>query len=501
MKKTRSILPKAPIVFFLLPILIACLIHWRWIESVADACEGNPNRWIRVETAAGPLIFDAAAKVPIIEPSPVVAETVVRWEDPRFWRRNGSLDLISIGGAVGDAIGGNPRGASTIPQQVARIENPWILQPEKSTSGTERWLARFNRKVLEVRIGDRALKSRGHKGVLCAYTSLVPSPAPGIESAALRQFGKPASELTLTEATAITALFPAPGRRSRDRVEWLAATQRRDPRASVPSVPAMATAYPHGSLLTHRDEFSLDPDLTRDVFLASNCHLNRHPILQDVGVVILAGGRPAALVDSARAGVRCPWAWSTTGRVRLNSSIKVFIAAEMLASGQQPAGLDYALEHSENEPFVRWGEGLGQAAIERRFDRCGLKTRAGFSFLGRCWTPPLELARAVDFCVRETPLLRKFLSEVPRRGTAASALRAWPQLPKTAWSKTGTSPSGMEFLIVGGNGSSTVLIWARATGPNHFESGQLLGPLFADLIRTIQNHPPSSCTSSALSSR
>lgn len=130
-----------------------------------------------------------------------VARAIVVAEDQRFFEHRG-FDTRAIGTAFADFVdGGSMRGASTISQQVAKNLFLW---PGRSLvrKGLEAWLTVWiellwsKQRILEVYVNVAQFGP-------CVF---------GVEAAARRSFGVPASALSARQAALLAAVLPAPGR-------------------------------------------------------------------------------------------------------------------------------------------------------------------------------------------------------------------------------------------------------------------------------------------------
>ena len=139
--------------------------------------------------------------VPLAQISPQLAIAVVAAEDQRFPEHNG-FDFDAIGRALGEARR-NPRGASTISQQVAKNLFLW---PGRSfvRKAAEAWLTVFiealwpKRRILEVYLNTAEFG----RGVF------------GANAASHAYFDKPPRTLDLYEAALLAAALPSPKRSS-----------------------------------------------------------------------------------------------------------------------------------------------------------------------------------------------------------------------------------------------------------------------------------------------
>jgi monofunctional biosynthetic peptidoglycan transglycosylase len=139
--------------------------------------------------------------------SPHLPRAVVAAEDGRFWTHRG-FDLVEMRHARNDIVGGGRmRGASTITQQLVKnlfgytTRNPllggvrkvydWALTPAAE-------LILGKRRILELYLNS----AEWGDGVF------------GVEAAARHHYGKPARELSRSQAAGLAALLPNPHRRT-----------------------------------------------------------------------------------------------------------------------------------------------------------------------------------------------------------------------------------------------------------------------------------------------
>ncbi len=131
-----------------------------------------------------------------------VPQAFVAVEDQRFYQHDG-VDLVGVAGALKDALGGNPRGASTITQQLVGNMHPDVIDR------TDRSIAR---KLREQSAAREMEKHYSKEQILEAYLNFIHfgSRYYGIESAARHYFGKSATALTLAEAATLAGLPKGP---------------------------------------------------------------------------------------------------------------------------------------------------------------------------------------------------------------------------------------------------------------------------------------------------
>jgi membrane peptidoglycan carboxypeptidase len=172
--------------------------------------------------AAESVVFDRTGKVELarfgefhrdpvtfdkIPPALVDATTAV--EDRTFWTNSG-FDPAAIIAAGLDAIRGNPRGASTITQQLVRqrLLDPDLVQDPHRT---------FERKIEEIIQSIRLTKQvgegdEGKQKIIAAYLNqnFYGNNSYGVAAAAQSYFGKPLKEISLAQAAILAALPQSP---------------------------------------------------------------------------------------------------------------------------------------------------------------------------------------------------------------------------------------------------------------------------------------------------
>ncbi len=144
------------------------------------------------------------AWVPLEKVSPAVREALVRAEDRRFWS-HGGVDWLAVASAVRTRwVGGQPRGASTLPMQLAAF-----LSPELAAPGQRSWL----NKLKQMRAGQALASDWTREEMLEAYFNLVPlrGEAQGIGAGARSLFGKRPAQMNRIDAALLAGLLPDPG--------------------------------------------------------------------------------------------------------------------------------------------------------------------------------------------------------------------------------------------------------------------------------------------------
>jgi penicillin-binding protein 1A len=131
-----------------------------------------------------------------------VPQAFIAIEDHRFYQHDG-VDIVGIAGALRDAVRGNPRGASTITQQLVGNMHPDIIDRSDRSIG---------RKLREQAAAREMEKHYSKEQILEAYLNQIHFGRRwhGIESAARHYFGKSAARLTLAEAATLAALPKGP---------------------------------------------------------------------------------------------------------------------------------------------------------------------------------------------------------------------------------------------------------------------------------------------------
>ena len=132
-----------------------------------------------------------------------VGQAFVAVEDQRFYQHDG-VDVVGIAGALKDAVKGDPRGASTITQQLVGNMHPDLIdRRDKSPM----------RKLREQSAAREMEKHYNKEQILEAYINQISYGHGwyGIESASRHYFGKGAAQLTLAEAATLASVPKGPG--------------------------------------------------------------------------------------------------------------------------------------------------------------------------------------------------------------------------------------------------------------------------------------------------
>jgi penicillin-binding protein 1A len=137
-------------------------------------------------------------KVRLSQISPNVVNALIATEDHRFYEHHG-VDFTRIGGALLANLKGDAQGGSTITQQLAR-------NMFRDEIGSKRNL---NRKLKELITAFKIENTYSKTEILEAYLNTVPFlyNTYGIEMAARTYFGKPAVQLSETEAATLVGML------------------------------------------------------------------------------------------------------------------------------------------------------------------------------------------------------------------------------------------------------------------------------------------------------
>lgn len=140
--------------------------------------------------------------VPISSLPKYVPQAFVAIEDQRFYQHDG-VDMIGIAGAIKDAIRGDPRGASTITQQLVGNMHPTIIDRSDMSP---------MRKLREQAAAREMERRYSKEQILEAYINQIHFGHRwyGIETAARHYFGKPAARLSIAEAAMMAAVINGP---------------------------------------------------------------------------------------------------------------------------------------------------------------------------------------------------------------------------------------------------------------------------------------------------
>ena len=157
----------------------------------------------RISDADGRDLGELYREGPLSSPLALLPETflraVIATEDRRFFEHRG-IDPVGLAGATASQFGRNPRGGSTIDQQMAK--NAWT-GPEVS----------LRRKIPEAVLALRARHQLGAEGVLQAYleTAWFGRGVTGAAGAAQAWFARDWAELSLGEIAYLAGILKGPG--------------------------------------------------------------------------------------------------------------------------------------------------------------------------------------------------------------------------------------------------------------------------------------------------
>jgi penicillin-binding protein 1A len=184
----------------------------------------NPSTITRVYAANGDVIGEFAVQRRLVigydDISPRLREAIISAEDADFNSHFGlsiSRILITLMRDVFERRLGNPAGASTLTQQLAR--NLFPIGFEKS----------IDRKVKEALLAIQIEKRYTKREILTLYCNQIHfgHGTNGVEAAARLYFNKRAKDVTLEEAALIAGIIQSPARQS-PYVDMAAATRRRN---------------------------------------------------------------------------------------------------------------------------------------------------------------------------------------------------------------------------------------------------------------------------------
>lgn len=190
----------------------ACL--WQYFHWTGLARELDYTRLAEMESASlvldrngeliGRIYIQNRDQKPLSAISKNLQRAVISSEDARFYKHNG-VDYTGILRALTHyaRTGKKNQGASTLTQQVARNTFPKDLPPEEKS---------MRRKVLEMFVAFEIEKRKSKEEILELYLNRVyfGSGFYGAEAAARGYFGKPASQLTVSESAMLAGLLPQP---------------------------------------------------------------------------------------------------------------------------------------------------------------------------------------------------------------------------------------------------------------------------------------------------
>ncbi|MBX9929127.1 MAG: PBP1A family penicillin-binding protein [Gemmatimonadaceae bacterium] len=195
-------------------ILGAASIAAQSPAAPTTATAGSGEAWRLVQPPQSSLVYardgsligeigkEWRTSVPLASLPRYVSQAFVAVEDQRFYQHDG-VDVVGMAGALKDALLGDPRGASTITQQLVGNMHPDLIdRREKSIS----------RKLREQAAAREMEKHYTKAQILEAYLNQINFGHGwyGIEAAARHYFGKNASRLTLDEAASLAALPKGP---------------------------------------------------------------------------------------------------------------------------------------------------------------------------------------------------------------------------------------------------------------------------------------------------
>jgi penicillin-binding protein 1A len=194
-------------------IAVAGLVAWYGARMPSATTWAIPDRPpnVRIVSVDGQLIANrgmmGGQAVGLHEMSPFIPKAVIAIEDRRFYSHFG-VDPLGLARALVENLttGQISQGGSTLTQQLAKN---LFLKPDRT----------IERKVQEVLLSLWLEHKHTKDQILEMYLNRVyfGAGAYGVEAASRRYFGKPASEVSLSEAAMLAGLLKAPSRLSPSR--------------------------------------------------------------------------------------------------------------------------------------------------------------------------------------------------------------------------------------------------------------------------------------------
>jgi penicillin-binding protein 1A len=189
------------------------------LPAISALDEYAPNTITRVYASGGEVVGEFAIQrrhvVAYDEIAPVLRQAIVAAEDADFDRHFGiSISRIMIA-AFRDIAYGQPGGASTLTQQLAR--DLYLREYMRVGGVFERSGFRgFERKIKEMLLAIQIEKRYTKREIFTLYANQVHvgHGAYGVESAARLYFGKSAGEVTLDDAAMIAGIIQTPARQN-----------------------------------------------------------------------------------------------------------------------------------------------------------------------------------------------------------------------------------------------------------------------------------------------
>lgn len=171
------------------------------VEDLKTGIEQVTTVYDREENEAGALYSQRGSFIPIGQISPDIIEALIATEDNRF-RQHKGFDVIGIGRAAVQLVlnGGEINGGgSTVTQQLAK--NSFLTLDQTLT-----------RKLKELFLSIEIEKEYTKDEILEMYfnKSYFGNGVWGIEDAAQKYFGKPASDVSLSEAATLVGMLKSP---------------------------------------------------------------------------------------------------------------------------------------------------------------------------------------------------------------------------------------------------------------------------------------------------
>ena len=191
--------------FFILTVGGVLWIYSQDLPSHEQLAQYTPKTISRIYSGEGKMMDEFAEErrifVPVDEIPDIVKQAFISAEDQNFYHHQG-FDPMGIAAALRDAaLGGRLRGASTIPQQVAKN---FLLSGDRTAE----------RKIKELILSTRLVQALPRDRILELYLNEIylGQNSYGVAAAALTYFNKSLDDLAPNEAAMLAAMPREPGR-------------------------------------------------------------------------------------------------------------------------------------------------------------------------------------------------------------------------------------------------------------------------------------------------
>jgi membrane peptidoglycan carboxypeptidase len=176
-----------------------------------------PQRSVLLAANGAPVTYffdENRVEVPLSSIAPVLRHAVIAIEDARFYQHGGVDPRGVARAAVNDVAGGEVQGASTLSQQY--VKNVLVEQAVMAGDRAAAQAAVVKtpaRKIREMRLAVALENRLGKDQILESYLNIAyfGGHTYGVEAAAQRYFGVPASRVTVPQAAMLAGLIAEPG--------------------------------------------------------------------------------------------------------------------------------------------------------------------------------------------------------------------------------------------------------------------------------------------------